>query len=293
MQQYILATDASSDLTPELVKKHNIAVIPMILELEGKSYSHHPDARELKFKDFYDQLRDKKTSRTSLVNIGEFVTFFTELLKEGKDILYIALSSALSGTYQSAVMAIDMLKDEYPNQKIVAVDTLSASLGEGYLVWRAALLKEEGKSLDEVAKWLNDNKFNLRHLFTVEELGTLRRGGRLSGTAAFFGTLLGVKPILHVTYEGKLAVLQKVVGRKKSLIEMVDVMKNLIVDSENQVVFIAHGDCLEEAQEVGGLINASMKVKDIVYSYIGPVIGSHSGPGTIAVFFMGSKRESE
>lgn len=291
MKQYILATDACSDLTAQIVKKHDIAIIPMMLELEGKSYFHHLDERELKLKDFYQQLREKKSSRTSLVNIGEFVTFFGDLLKQGKDILYVALSSALSGTYQSAMMAIDMLKDEYPNQKIIVVDSLSASFGEGYLVWRAALLKEEGKSIGEVAKWLEENKYNLRHLFTVEELGTLRRGGRLSGTAAFFGTLLGVKPILHVTLEGKLAVLHKAVGRKKSLTEMVNIMKEQTVDAENQTVFIAHGDCLDEAKEVGGLINASMKVKDIVYSVIGPVIGSHSGPGTIAVFFMGNKRE--
>ncbi|MFA7378389.1 MAG: DegV family protein [Bacilli bacterium] len=291
MKQFILATDACSDLTAEIVKKHDIAIIPMVLEIEGKTYTHHLDERELSLNDFYNQLRDKKVSRTSLVNVGEFVQFFTGLLEKGQDILYVALSSALSGTYQSAMMAIDMLKDDYPDRKIIAVDTLSASLGEGYLVWRAALLKEEGKSIDEVTAWLEANKYNLRHLFTVEELGTLKRGGRLSGTAAFFGTLLGVKPILHVTYDGKLSVLHKVVGRKKSLTEMIDIMGKQIVNSEEQVVFIAHGDCLDEAKEVGGLIRAKMKIKDLMYSYIGPVIGSHSGPGTIAVFFMGNKRE--
>ncbi|MFA5442576.1 MAG: DegV family protein [Bacilli bacterium] len=291
MKQYILVTEACSDLPLDFVKKHNIAIVPMLLEIEGKSYSHNLEEKELKLHDFYNQLRDKKVSRTSLVNVGEFVQFFTELLKQGKDILYIALSSALSGTYQSAVMAIDMLKEEYPNQRIVSVDTLSASLGEGYLVWRAALMQEEGKLLSEVASWVEENKFHLRHLFTVEELGTLKRGGRLSGTAAFFGTLLGVKPILHVSREGKLEVLEKVVGRKKSLTEMISIMKTQILKSEEQTIFIAHGDCLEEAKEVGGLINASMKVKDLFYSFIGPVIGSHSGPGTIAVFFMGKERE--
>ena len=291
MKQYILATDACSDLPLDVVKQHDIAIVPMLLEIEGKNYSHNLEEKHLKLKDFYDQLRDKKVSRTSLVNVGEFVQFFTELLKQGKDILYIALSSALSGTYQSAMMAIDMLKDDYPNQRIVAVDTLSASLGEGYLVWRAALLKKEGKPLNEVVEWLEGNKYRLRHLFTVEELGTLKRGGRLSGTAAFFGTLLGVKPILHVTREGKLDVLKKSVGRKKSLTEMIEVMKEQIVAPKEQTIFIAHGDCLEEAKEVGGLINASMNVKDLFFSYIGPVIGSHSGPGTIAVFFMGKERE--
>ncbi|HPV69727.1 MAG TPA: DegV family protein [Bacilli bacterium] len=291
MKQYILATDACSDLPLDVVKQHDIAIVPMFLEIEGKNYSHNLEEKHLKLKDFYDQLRDKKVSRTSLVNVGEFVQFFTELLKQGKDILYIALSSALSGTYQSAMMAIDMLKDDYPNQRIVAVDTLSASLGEGYLVWRAALLKKEGKPLNEVVEWLEANKYRLRHLFTVEELGTLKRGGRLSGTAAFFGTLLGVKPILHVTREGKLDVLKKSVGRKKSLTEMIEVMKEQIVAPKEQTIFIAHGDCLEEAKEVGGLINASMNVKDLFFSYIGPVIGSHSGPGTIAVFFMGKERE--
>ena len=291
MKQFILATDACSDLSAEIVKKHDIAIIPMVLEIEGKSYTHHLDERELSLNDFYNQLRNKKVSRTSLVNVGEFVQFFTGLLEKGQDILYVALSSALSGTYQSATMAIDMLKDDYPDRKIVAVDTLSASLGEGYLVWRAALLKEEGKSIDEVAAWLEANKYNLRHLFTVEELGTLKRGGRLSGTAAFFGTLLGVRPILHVTYDGKLSVLHKTVGRKKSLTEMIEIMAKQIVNPEEQTIFIAHCDCLDEAKEVGGLIHAKMKVKDLIYSYIGPVIGSHSGPGTVAVFFMGNKRE--
>lgn len=290
MNKFIIATESCSDLPIDLVKKYDIAVLPMVLELEGKTYHHYYDHREISLKTFYDKLRDKKTSTTSLVNVGEFIEFFTKLLQKGQDILYVGFSSGLSGTFQSSLIAIDMLKEEYPNQRIVAVDTLSGSLGQGYLVWRTALLREEGKTIDEIAAWLESNKLKVAHLFTVEELGTLKRGGRLSGSAAFFGTLLGVKPILRIDNEGKIAVLRKAIGRKKSLIEMVDMLKEQIVDPENQTVFIAHGDCLEEAKEVGGLIRSNVKIKDIVYSYIGPVIGAHSGPGTIAVFFMADKR---
>jgi len=290
MNKYLIATDACSDLTPEIIKKHGIEVIPMVFEINGKTYHHYFDARELNHKEFYKKLRNKEVSRTSLVNVGEFIQFFTNLLENGQDILYIAFSSGLSGTYQSAVMAIEMLKEDYPNQKIIAVDTLAASLGLGALILQAALQKEKGASMEEVAKFVEDNKQKMSHLFTVEELGTLKRGGRLSGTAAFFGSLLGVKPILHITEEGKLEVAQKSIGRKKSLIDMVNIIKGKIQNPEEQTIFIAHGDCLEEAKEVGGLINATLKVKDIVYSQIGPMIGSHSGPGTIAVFFMSDRR---
>jgi DegV family protein with EDD domain len=236
-------------------------------------------------------MRQKEIYRTTLVNPTDFYHFFTELLKQGKDILYIAFSSALSGTYQSATIAIDMLKGEYPNQKIIAVDTLSASFGEGYLVYRAAFLRKEGKTIEEIASWIEENKLKLNHIFTVEDLGTLKRGGRLSSTAAIIGSLLRIKPILHVNNEGKLVALSKAVGRKKSLNDMIEVIKNQIVDPTTQTIFIGHGDALEDAQFVGNTLKKELKVKDVVYSFIGPVIGSHSGPGTIAVFFMGDKRE--
>lgn len=291
MKNFIIATDACSDLTNDIVKKEEIFVIPMVFETDKKTYHHYQDQRQMKVTDFYDELRNKEVYRTTLVNPGDFYTFFSELLKEGKDILYLAFSSALSGTYQSAVIAIDMLKDDYPERKIVAVDTLSASFGEGYLVWRAALLRNEGKTIDEVASWIEENKLKLNHIFTVEDLGTLKRGGRLSGAAAFIGSLLQIKPILYVTDEGKLVVLVKSRGRQNSLNEMIKIIKEKITEPEKQVIFIGHGDALKDAQKVGEVLKEELKVKDVVYSVIGPVIGSRSGPGTIAVFFMGDSRE--
>lgn len=291
MKSFVIATDACSDLTDDIVKNESISVMPMIFGKDGIEYLHHQDQREMRVTDFYDEMRKKSVYHTTLVNPKEFYQFFTELLQQGKDILYIAFSSALSGTYQSATIAIDMLKEEYPNQKIIAVDTLSASFGEGYLVYQATLLRKEGKTIEQVASWIDDNKLKLNHIFTVEDLGTLKRGGRLSSTAAIIGSLLRIKPILHVNNEGKLVALQKAIGRKKSLIDMIEVIKNHIIEPETQTIFIAHGDALEDAQFVGNKLITDLKVKDVVYNFIGPVIGSHSGPGTIAVFFMGEKRE--
>ena len=291
METFIITTDACSDLTDDIVKTENIFIMPMVFGKDGKEYHHYQDQREMKITDFYDEMRQKGIYRTTLVNPTDFYHFFTELLRQGKDILYIAFSSALSGTYQSATIAIDMLKGEYPNQKIIAVDTLSASFGEGYLVYRAAFLRKEGKTIEETASWIEENKLKLNHIFTVEDLGTLKRGGRLSSTAAIIGSLLRIKPILHVNNEGKLVALSKAVGRKKSLNDMIEVIKNQIVNPTTQTIFIGHGDALEDAQFVGNTLKKELKVKDVIYSFIGPVIGSHSGPGTIAVFFMGDKRE--
>lgn len=291
MKPFMIVTDACSDLTDDIVKKENIFVVPMIFSSGEQEYHHYQDHREMGVHDFYEEMRNKKVFRTTLLNPGDFYQVFSELLQQGNDILYIAFSSALSGTYQSATIAIEMLKDEYPNQKIIAVDTLSASFGEGYLVWRATLLRAEGKTMSEVAQWIEDNKLKLNHIFTVEDLGTLKRGGRLSSTAAIIGSLLNIKPILHVDNEGRLVALQKAIGRKKSLNDMIEIVRKQIVHPEDQIVFIGHGDSLEDAQFVGNKFKSDLKVKDVVYSYIGPVIGAHSGPGTIAVFFLGEKRE--
>jgi len=290
MKKYIIATESCADLPSDIVEGFKIQVIPMVFELEGKTYHHFYDAREMQTGAFYQRLRSKAVAKTSLVNVGEFLQFFEPLLKEGVDILHISFSSALSGTYQSALMAIEMLKETYPQQKIIAIDSLCASAGLGRLVWLAAKKRQEGMGIDALAEWIEANKLKLCHLFTVEDLGTLRRGGRLSGTAAFFGTLLGVKPVLHVSDEGKLEVVHKAVGRKNSLRDMVNIVKEKIVNPEEQTIFVSHGDCRAEAEEVGKMITSALKVKGIVYSDIGPMIGSHSGPGTIAVFFMGRKR---
>jgi DegV family protein with EDD domain len=287
---YVIVTDSCSDLTLEMVKEMNVDVVPLSVEIDGKVYKHYPDEREISVKDFYDKLRDKKIAITSLVNVGAYLEFFEEKLKQGKDILYIAFSSALSGSYQSSVIASKELNEKYTDRKVVVVDSLSASMGQGLLIWYAYQKKKEGLSIDKVAKWIEENKLNLCHLFTVDDLGTLKRGGRLSGTQAFLGSLLKVKPVLHVTNEGKLVPIKKARGRKTSLQILVDLMKETITDPKNQTIFISHGDDLKDAEYIAQLIQEQIGVKHIEYGYIGPVVGAHSGPKTIALFFMGKQR---
>lgn len=286
----IFVTDSCSDLTQAQVEQMGLKIIPLSVEIEGNSYFHYPDERELSIKTFYGHLRDKKVAKTSLINVGEFLTFFESLLQQGEDILYVSFSSALSGTYQSAVLASQELKEKYPNQNIVCVDSKSASMGQGLLIHYTYQEIQKGHSIETVAKWVEDHRLKLVHLFTVDDLGTLKRGGRLSDTQAFLGSLLRIKPILHVSDEGKLVPLKKARGRDFSLETMVDMMKDKIVNPFEQTIFISHGDCLDEALKVGMMIKERYGVKDIVYNHIGPIIGAHSGPGTIAVFFMGSSR---
>ncbi|MCD4827238.1 MAG: DegV family protein [Acholeplasmataceae bacterium] len=287
---YMIVTDSCSDLTLKMVTDMKIDVVPLSVEIEGAFFKHYPDEREMSVKGFYDQLRDKKVAVTSLVNVGAYLEFFEEKLLQGKDILYIAFSSALSGSYQSSVIASKELNEKYPERKIIVVDSLSASMGQALLIWYAYSKQKEGLSIEDVAQWVEANKLNLCHLFTVDDLGTLRRGGRLSGAQALLGSLLKVKPVLHVTDEGKLVPIKKARGRKTSLQTIVDLMKDTIQDSKKQTIFISHGDDIEDAKYVGKLIEEQIGVKHIEYGFIGPVIGAHSGPRTIAVFFMGKQR---
>jgi DegV family protein with EDD domain len=290
MKKWIIATDSCADLTAEQVKTMGIRVIPLSVEIEGKTYFHHPDERELSIADFYAKLRTKAVATTSLINVGEFTHFFEGLIQENLDVLYIGFSSGLSGTYQSAQIAVKELKQQYPDAKILTVDSLCASMGQGLLVWYAWTEKQAEKTMEEISAWVEESKLHLCHLFTVDDLGTLKRGGRLSDSAAFIGTLLKVKPILHVNNLGKLVAVQKARGRRSSLATMVDLVAERIVNAGEQTIFISHGDCLEEAQQVGAMITERFHVKTIVYNHIGPIIGAHSGPGTIAVFFMGNVR---
>lgn len=290
MKNFIITADSCSDLPLSLVKEMELRVIPLSVEVEGNVYRDYPDEREIKVKEFYDLLRDKKIAKTSMINVNDFIDFFENILKEEKDILYIGFSSALSGTVNSAMIAKEEIKSKHPNRKIIIIDSLSASMGLGLLIHYAHKLREEGKSIDEVASWVEDNKLKICHLFTVADLGTLRRGGRLSGTAAFFGDLLRVKPVLHVDNEGKLVPLKKARGRNSSLSMLVGMMREGIIDPKKQTIFLSHGDDLETAEHVGKMIQDEIGVKEIIYGNVGPIIGAHSGPGTIAIFFMGNER---
>lgn len=291
MRDYLIFTDSTCDLPAALVEEYGIAVLPMEFVLGGKSYLHYPDARNYGFHEFYEQLRAGNLSKTSQVTYNTFSEYWEPVLQSGKDILYIAFSSALSGTYSAAELAAKDFAEKYPDRKIYAVDSRAASVGEGLLVYTAAKKKAEGMDIDALRDWVLENRDHLCHWFTVDDLHHLKRGGRLSAMGAIIGTALGVKPVLHVDNEGRLIPMEKVRGRTKSLEKLVDHMQELCANPDGQHIFVGHGDSQQDAEYVASLIRDRFPaVADVTVTPIGPVIGSHSGPGTMAVFFFGTQK---
>lgn len=287
MNDYIIFTDSTCDLDAEHIKDLGVKTIPLSFVYEGKSYI---DGTGMSNKDFYNLLREKKNITTSQINTGTFIEEFEPYLKAKKDILYIAFSSGLSGTYTSAEIAKTDLLEKYPEQKIIVIDSLCASMGEGLLVHYAAKKKNNGATIEELAQWIENNKLNVCHWFTVDDLFHLKRGGRVSSVSALLGTMLGVKPVLHVDDAGKLIPMEKVRGRKAALTVLVEHMKNSAKITPDDVVFISHGDAIDDANFVKELILKEFDVKEVKINYIGSVIGAHAGPGTIALFFIGQNR---
>ncbi|MDD3122839.1 MAG: DegV family protein [Candidatus Izemoplasmatales bacterium] len=292
MRDYVIITDSCVDLPEKLAQELNLIVLPLKVTVEGKEYQNFLDEREIKIKDFYAILREHKKTSTAQAIPAEFIEIMTPFLKENKDILSISFSSSLSGTYNSAQIASKDLLKEFPGAVIECVDSLSASMGQGLLLTYAARLKQNGASLEEVKQFVLDTRLQLSHLFTVSDLGHLRRGGRLSAGMEILGTLLNVKPLLHVSKEGKLVVYEKARGRFKSLHSLVNRMVDTFDKSKDQLVYISHGDSLEDAEFVKSLILEKLPVKEknILVNPIGPVIGSHSGVDTIAIFYLGNER---
>ncbi len=290
MRDYVIFTDSCADIDPKMMQELGVEILPLTFTLDRKTYANWPDGREMSFKEFYAKLREGLVSSTSQINVTEFIEAFRPVLKAGKDILYLGFSSGLSGTVQSGTIAAEELAPEFPDAKILVVDTLAASLGQGLLVWYAVQMKKKGTPVAEVADWVEKHKLNQVHWFTVDDLNFLKRGGRVSSTAALFGTMLNIKPVLHVDDTGHLIPMEKVRGRKQSLDALVSHMEKSAIEPEKQMVFISHGDCLEEAEYVRDEIKRRLGVKDFYINYVGPVIGSHSGPGTMALFYMGTER---
>lgn len=282
---YTLASDATLDLPIDLIEKYNIAVVPMAFTLDGEEIMHYPDERNMTTEAFYDALKQGKKSVTSQINPATYVEFFTPILEKGEDILYICFTSGLSGTYQSALIAKDMLMEDFPERTISVVDSLCASAGQGYFVYLAALKKEEGLSLTELEEWVIAHRNRIAHWFTVEDLFHLQRGGRLSFAEAMLGSALKIKPIISVDKEGKLYVENKVRGNKKSVEYMIGKI-NESMDEEEHTLFIAHGDAEERALQLKEKLLEKTKAENIQITKIGPVIGSHTGPGMLAVLFM-------
>ena len=290
MSEYVLITDSSADLSQEMVQELGVTVLPLSFTIQGKTYRNYPDNREMDLPLFYDMLRAGELATTSAVNVAEYTQAVEPILQEGKDVLILAFSSGLSATCHSAQIAAQELSERYPDRKIWVVDSLCASLGQGLLVWYAARMKAQGKSMEEVRDWLEDNKLHLCHWFTVDDLHFLKRGGRISPATAVVGTMLSIKPVMHVDDEGHLVKVGTARGRNASLKALVNHMEETAIDPGSQVVFISHGDCLEDAQKVADDVKRRFGVEQVVLNNVGPVIGAHSGPGTVALFFLGSKR---
>ncbi len=289
---FIIITDVTCDLPKEYLNKNNIITFPLTYRLDDIEYDgtleHSLDPHE-----FYEKLRSGKMANTAQVPPEKAKRMFKEELDKGNDILYIGFSSGLSGSFQSAAIAKEDLSEQYPERVILVTDSLCASLGQGLLVDYAVRQKAAGKSMQEVQKAVEDIKLKVCHYFTVDDLNHLHRGGRVSKTSAVIGSILGIKPVMHVDNAGKLIPHGKIRGRKQSLDALVDSMGEKLGDYKNDYVFISHGDTLKDAQYVADRVKEKYKIKTEIINYVGPVIGSHSGPGTIALFFIGVNRDEK
>ena len=287
MRDYVIAVNSTVDLPKEWLEERNVPVVPLRYTIDGQTYE---DMSGLTAKEFFDKLREGKMSVTSQVNPEEARAALEPFLKEGKDILHLAFSSGLSGTCNSMKIAGEELKEEYPEAKIIVIDTLCACLGEALLLYKALQQKEAGKTIEETAAWVEENKLHICHDVTVDDLNHLHRGGRVSKATAVVGTMVKIKPIIHMDDNGKLQVVGKERGRKKSLNKIVDMAVEQSEGWDNDIIMITHGDCIEDAEYVAGLVREKMGIDNILINNIGTVIGSHTGPGVVAVFCMGNKR---
>ena len=290
MNDYVILTDSSADLTQEWVDELGLQVLPLTFIMEGKSYFNYPDNREMSLADFYQKEREGVMATTNAVNVGQAYEAIEPLLQAGKDVLILAFSSGLSTTCNSLQIAAGELAEKYPDRKVYAVDTLCASLGQGMLVYYACQQQKAGKTIDEVRDWVEANKLRQCHWFTVNDLFFLKRGGRVSAATAVVGTMLQIKPVLHVDDDGHLINMSKARGRKASLLALVDKVGELAEGPQDQTMFISHSDCLEDARFVADEIKKRYGTKEIRINYIGPVIGAHTGPGCVALFFFGKER---
>ena len=290
MSNFVILTDSSADLSEELVRELLLLVLPLSFQLQGKTYHNYPDNREISPGEFYRLLRAGESCTTSAVNVAAYQDILELLLQAGKDVLILSFSSGLSATYQSSKVAGEELSEKYPQRKLLLSDTLSASLGQGLLVWHAAQKRNAGASIEEVHAWVEEQKLHLCHWFTVDDLNYLKRGGRVSATSALLGTMLSIKPVMHTSDEGKLVPVGKVRGRKASLNALIDKIGELGIAPEKQTMFICQADCEDEARWVADQIKARYGTPEVHINFIGPVIGSHTGPNTIGIFFVGKER---
>ena len=284
-----IVTDSSCDLGINFIEENNIELIPLLLNLDGETIKDDL-GKSLGYREFYEKLRAGSMPSTSQINIYTFEEKFKELLDEGYEILYIGLSSALSGTFNSANMARNNILEENPNAKIAVVDSISVSMGLGMLIKKACKMIEEGKMIEDIVQWIEENKNKVIHAILVDDLKHLKRGGRVSASTAAVGSILNIKPLLKLNNSGAVEAAEKVKGKKKALKRLASIVKEKAINIENEILYIMHGDALEEAQYLKEIILQELNFKDVKVEYIGTVIGTHGGPGTIAAVFWGNER---
>ena len=284
-----IVTDSSCDLGINFIEENNIELIQLLLNLDGEIIKDDL-GKSLGYREFYEKLRAGSMPSTSQINIYTFEEKFKELLDAGYEILYIGLSSPLSGTFNSANMARNNILEENPNAKIAVVDSISVSMGLGMLIKKAYEMINEGKMLEEIVQWIEENKNKVIHAILVDDLKHLKRGGRLSASSAAVGSILNIKPLLKLNNSGAVEVSEKIKGKKKGLKRLASIVKENAINIENEILYIMHGDVLEEAQYLKGIILQELNFKDVKVEYIGTVIGTHGGPGTIATVFWGNER---
>ncbi len=284
---YVIVTDSGADLPKEILAQYGILSLPLVLHFEDGEVKYND---EVAFSAFFARLRAKERVRTAAVNAERFAHAFEQLLADGKDIFYIGFSSALSATFAAGKAAAEALRGKFPERKIFAVDSLCASLGEGLLVTLAAKRKEAGASIEELYEYVMKERWRVCHSFTVDDLFFLKRGGRVSGTTAVLGSMLSVKPLMHVDNEGRLVKTGAVRGRRASLVALFERMKENVSEGGEKLVYICHGDCLGDARALADMIEKEYPDSLVMIDYVGPVIASHSGPGTLGLFYLGKER---
>lgn len=288
MNKFVLMTDSSCDLTQERFDSRNIANVMLTVDLDGKDYINYADWREIDPHAFYDELRAGKPAKTTAANVDQFKAVMEPIVEAGNDILYVGFSTGLSGTFNAGRLAAEELCAKYPERKIICVDSLCASLGQGLLVDIVADKRDEGATIEEAAKYCEEMLPSLAHWFTVDDLFYLHRGGRVSKTTAIVGSALGIKPVMHVDDEGHLIKVEIARGRKNSIKRLVDKMRATYTSVDR--VYVSHGDCADDAQTLMDMVVKEFSPRETLINYVGPVIGAHSGPGTLALFFTATER---
>ncbi len=289
MNEFVIVTDSTCDLAQPVVDRIGVTVIPMEFSVDDKTYLNYPDERALSSAAFYNMLRGGACAKTSQITVRKYMDVFGSILAQDRDVLYLCFSSALSGSFDSANVAARELSSSYPLRRVYIVDTRAASLGEGLFVVHAAEKKKDGCTIEELRAWAEENRDSYAHWFTVDDLQHLKRGGRITSASAALGTLLSVKPVLCVDRLGQLIFKEKAHGRKKALHKLAEKMEASCTEPETQTVFISHADCAADAEYLAQLVRSRLPVKDIMIGHTGPVIGSHTGPGMVGLYYRGSK----